>query len=77
MWVISELRGGKLPGRSACFQCEVLDNQPGRKCEASEARTTRWPNYARKHLADSVMMFALPTTGCVIACTIAKTYHTT
>ena len=36
VWVISELRGGKPRGRCASFQCEVLDNQRGRKCEVSE-----------------------------------------
>jgi len=33
---VGNLRGGKVRVQSASFQCEVLDNQRGRKCEASE-----------------------------------------
>jgi len=34
-----KLLSGKLPGRSASFQCEVLDNPRGQKCEASKPLT--------------------------------------
>ena len=34
---VGNLRGGKLRGPSASFQCKVLDNQ-GQKCDATEPR---------------------------------------
>ena len=51
VWVkISELRDGKQRGRSASFQCKVLDNQRGRKGEASEPHDDMCrPNYTTEH----------------------------